>query len=135
MSSSAIRLLLVAVLAVTPAACGGAAGADERTLVLTVRHSRFDPGTVEVPAGARVRFEVRNTDPIAHELIVGDQAVQDAHETGSEEHHGEIPGEVSVAPGAVASTTYVFERPGTVLFGCHLPGHWAYGMQGAVRVR
>ena len=102
--------------------------------MLTVRHSRFSPSAVHVPRGTRVRFEVRNADPIAHELIVGDQATQDAHETGDEEHHGDVPGEVSVPPGATASTTFVFESPGTVLFGCHLPGHWAYGMQGVVRV-
>jgi uncharacterized cupredoxin-like copper-binding protein len=134
------RLLWVAVLATMPAACGGAASGREHSLareqivVLTVRHSRFVPSAVEVPNGTRVRFVVRNTDPIAHELIIGDQATQDAHETGNEEHHGEVQGEVSVAAGAAASTSYAFDRSGRVLFGCHLPGHWAYGMQGVVLV-
>ena len=135
MITTAGRLALAAVLSVAPAACDGAAGADEYSVVLSVRHSRFAPSVVDVAAGTRVRFVVRNADPIAHELIVGDQAVQDAHEKGSEEHHGDVPGEVSVPAGSTASTTYSFERPGTVLFGCHLPGHWAYGMQGVVRVR
>ena len=131
---AAARLLVAVVLAVTPAACGGAAGSEDRTVVVTIRHSRFAPSVVDVPAGTRVRFIVRNADPIAHELIVGDQAVQDAHEIGTEGHHGDLPGEVSVPPSSTASTTYAFERSGTVLFGCHLPGHWAYGMQGVVRV-
>jgi uncharacterized cupredoxin-like copper-binding protein len=140
MTASAARLLGAAVLVAMPAACGGAASGREHsllrehTVVLTVRHSRFVPSAVEVPNGTRVRFVVHNTDPIPHELIVGDQATQDAHETGSEEHHGDAPGEVSVAAGGTASTSYVFDRGGRVLFGCHLPGHWAYGMQGVVLV-
>ena len=106
-----------------------------RTVVLDVRFSRFSPSSVTVRRGETVRFVVDNRDPIPHELIVGDQAVQDRHETGTEPHHGDKPGEVSVAPGARAETTVTFPRSGRLLFGCHLPGHWAYGMKGTIRVR
>jgi uncharacterized cupredoxin-like copper-binding protein len=41
---------------------------------------------------------------------------------------------VSVAPGVRASTTFSFHEPGTVLYACHLPGHFAYGMHGRVVV-
>ncbi|MDQ4096467.1 MAG: plastocyanin/azurin family copper-binding protein, partial [Actinomycetota bacterium] len=99
-----------------------------RTVVLDIRFSRFVPSTVRARPGEVVRFFVRNHDPIPHELIVGDQAVQDRHENGTEPHHGERPGEVSVAAGATAQTTYTFVTPGRLFFGCHLPGHWAYGM-------
>ena len=113
----------------------GTAGTSGETVTLTVRHSRFLPSTVDVRPGATVRLVVRNLDPIAHELIVGDQGVQDAHEAGTETSHGDRPGEVSVPAGATVETTYTFPpRPGTVLLGCHLPGHWAYGMRGTVRV-
>lgn len=131
---AAARLLVVMVLSVTPAACGGTAASEDRTVVVTIRHSRFAPSVVDVPAGTRVRFVVRNVDPIAHELIVGDQAVQDLHANGTEAHHGEKPGEVSVAPGATAETTYRFTTAGRLLFGCHLPGHWAYGMRGTITI-
>lgn len=75
-----------------------------------------------------------NHDPIGHELIIGDAEVHARHATGHEPAHGEVPGEVSVAPGAKASTTFPFTQPGPVLFACHLPGHFAYGMKGTVRV-
>ncbi len=107
---------------------------QERTVTLDVRYSRFTPAELEVRPGTTVRFVVRNGDPIAHELIVGDQRVQDVHERGTEAHHGDRPGEVSVPPGGTATTTYTFSRPGKVLLGCHLPGHWDYGMRGVVRV-
>lgn len=113
---------------------GSTGGPTGETVTLTVRHSRFTPSTLEVRPGATVRLVVRNLDPIAHELIVGDQGVQDAHEAGTETTHGGEPGEVSVPAGATVETTYTFGRSGTVLLGCHLPGHWAYGMRGTVRV-
>lgn len=113
---------------------GCAAGPSVRTVELTIYHSRFSVDELRVRPGETVRFVLRNTDPIPHELIVGNQAVQDVHEAGSEVRHGR-PGEVSVAPGATAVTTYRFgPAPGRLLFGCHLPGHWAYGMQGTIRV-
>ena len=115
------------------AACSG--GGGERTVTIDVRHSRFSAAELRVRPGETVRFVLRNTDPIPHELIIGDQAVQDLHEAGTEAHHGDRPGEVSVAPGATAVTTYTFGRAGgALLFGCHLPGHWAYGMRGEIRV-
>ena len=113
--------------------CAGGHG-TERTVELTVHHSRFSLEELHVRPGETIRFVLRNTDPIPHELIVGDQSVQDIHELGTESHHGERPGEVSVAPGSTAVTTYRFGPAGRLLFGCHLPGHWDYGMKGAITV-
>ena len=116
------------------AVLGACADPSQRTIEITVHHSRFLPALIEVEPGDRVRFVIRNLDPIAHELILGSEEVQDRHENGTEPHHGTVPGEVSIPAGATATTTYVFEEPGSVPFGCHLPGHWAYGMRGQVLV-
>lgn len=117
------------------AGSGGAEGGG-RTVTLTIHHSRFSVDEVRVRPRETVRFVVRNTDPIEHELIVGDQAVQDGHEAGTDALHGDRPGEVSVAAGSTAVTTYRFGAAGgsPMLFGCHLPGHWAFGMHGTIRV-
>lgn len=124
----------VLVLALGVPAAGSSRPLD-RTVTLTVHHSQFSATTLRARPGQTVRFVVHNTDPIAHELIVGDRAVQEAHEAGSEAHHGDRPGEISVGPGATAVTTYTFgPASGGLLFGCHLPGHWAYGMHGTIRV-
>jgi uncharacterized cupredoxin-like copper-binding protein len=120
-------------------ATGSRAGdGPDRTVVVTMRHSRFEPAVVRVDPGERVRFVLRNTDPIDHEFILGDADVQRRHEQGRErQHHGEVPGERSVAAGQEAATTYAFPAglDGRELeFACHLPGHYAYGMHGRVRV-
>jgi uncharacterized cupredoxin-like copper-binding protein len=101
---------------------------------ISIHHSRFQPSELSFPAGTEVRFVIRNTDPIDHEFILGNQEVQDRHETGTEPHHGAIPGEVSIPAGEIAATTYRFGEPGMLLLGCHLPGHWDYGMRGLVVV-
>jgi len=115
------------------AAAGGEGEPEVRTVMLVARHSRFEPARVSVPPGTTVRFVVVNRDPIDHELIVGDPATHARHEAGREaHHHGEVPGEVSVPAGTTAVTTYRSSTPGDVVFACHLPGHFAYGMAGVL---
>ncbi|MDP9069446.1 MAG: plastocyanin/azurin family copper-binding protein [Actinomycetota bacterium] len=113
--------------------CAPASG-SERTVVLNIEHSSFGRDHLTFHKGEMVRFVLRNGDPIDHELIIGDAAVQQLHESGTETHHDARPGEVSVAAGATAETTYTFSEPGTLLFGCHLPRHYRYGMRGTIRV-
>lgn len=117
------------------AAWAGGGDGGGRTITVTIHHSRFSADELRVRPGERIRFVVRNTDPIEHELIVGDQAVQDRHEAGTDALHGGRPGEISVPAGATAVTTYRFGPAGApMLFGCHLPGHWAFGMHGTIVV-
>ena len=126
--------LLAAMLAVT-AGCAHRPSMPDAAQ-LEIHHSAFTPRSFSVRPGTTVRIVVRNTDPIDHELIVGDQATQDRHEHGTETHHdGSVPGQISVPAGSVVATTYRFAGPGRLLYGCHIPGHWAYGMHGAIDVR
>lgn len=136
------RVVLIGVIAVMLVSGAGLVAASAASPVpegpvevkLTIRHSRFVPAAITLPAGTTVRFVVDNTDSIAHELIVGGRVVQDNHEKGTDTVHAGVAGEVSVPPGEVRSTTYEFESPGEVLMGCHLPGHWDYGMRGQITV-
>jgi uncharacterized cupredoxin-like copper-binding protein len=103
-------------------------------VVVTIHHSAFSPNRVTVRPGETVSFVLRNTDPIDHEFILGNEAVQQRHEEGTEAHHGAIPGEISVPAGGKASTTYTFTLRRPLEYACHLPGHYAYGMRGLVVV-
>ena len=136
----AILVAACAAAALAAVAAGGSRAGDRpvRTVVVTMHHSRFEPALLRVEPGERVRFVLRNTDPIDHEFILGDAAVQRRHEQGRQrQHHGDVPGERSVPAGQEAATTYAFPASldGQVLeFACHLPGHYAYGMRGTVLV-
>ena len=126
----------LALLGAATAACGAAVAAPSpRTVHMTVHFSGFEPGDVAVRPGETVRFVLENTDPIDHEFILGDERVQLVHEEGTEAHHAPRPGEVSVPAGETVVTSYTFpERPGELLFGCHLPGHYDFGMRGTVAI-
>jgi uncharacterized cupredoxin-like copper-binding protein len=131
------HLAVVAVLTLSGGLALLRGGEATPTVVVTMHHSRFQPEVVRVAPGTTVRFLVRNSDPIDHEFILGDDAVQRRHEQGRErEHHGEVPGEVSVAAGGEAATTFTFRTggPASLEFACHLPGHYAYGMRGVALV-
>jgi uncharacterized cupredoxin-like copper-binding protein len=105
-----------------------------RTVHIVIHFSHFDPADIDVEPGQTVRFVVENTDPIDHEFIVGDEQVQQSHEAGTEAHHPPRPGEISIAPGETVVTTVTFPSTGSLLFGCHLPGHYAYGMRGTITI-
>jgi uncharacterized cupredoxin-like copper-binding protein len=116
------------------ASAGPVLGPGLVTVRVDVRYSRFRLSDLRVRTGTLVRFVIRNRDPINHEFVVGPPSVHAAHAHGTERTHPPVPGEVSVGPQAVGETVYRFDRPGTVEYACHLPGHLAFGMVGEITV-
>jgi len=129
------RLILGLCLAALAATACGRAEARTRVIEVDIEHSRFDPASIQVEPGSTVRFVVHNNDPIPHEFLIGDEAAQDRHETGTEPEHGARPGELSIPPGETRITTYNFPAQGSLLVGCHLPQHYDYGMRGEITIR
>jgi uncharacterized cupredoxin-like copper-binding protein len=109
-------------------------GPGDVTVQVDAEHSSFAPERLTVVEGTRVRFLLVNHDPIHHELITGGPEIHARHASGTEAEHPSIPGEVSVGPNGRAITTFTFDEPGTFEFACHLPGHYEYGMHGAIEV-
>jgi len=112
---------------------------------------RYQPASIMVQAGRRVTFAVHNAGKLPHEFILGDRATQLDHErqmqaappgTGHTHAHAPDPvaasssgtGAVSVPPGETRRLAWTFDKPGTVLYGCHVLGHWAAGMKGTIVV-
>jgi uncharacterized cupredoxin-like copper-binding protein len=130
-----VALAFVLLGAAIPAFRSASAGPGERTVNITIHFSRFTPSNVVAVPGETIRFVVQNTDPIDHEFIIGDRQVQLIHERGTEPLHPPKPGEMSVPAGTTQVTTFTFaSEPGALIFGCHVPGHYAYGMQGTVTI-
>jgi uncharacterized cupredoxin-like copper-binding protein len=105
------------------------------SIEIDIHFSRFEPASINVPVGVPVTFTIRNLDPIDHEWIVGTDAVQAKHRTGTELLHPEVPTEVFIRAGETQVTTVTFEATGSLSFICHLPAHEAYGMVGLVTIR
>jgi len=132
MKRRALATLLLLV-AATTVACGG--GASERALEVKMRYSRYLPASVEIKTGTTVDFELVNADPIEHEFVIGTAAEQLAHERGNphDPHNG--PGEALLAAGQSRHLRYTFRDAGTLLYACHRPGHYSYGMRGTITVK
>lgn len=111
-----------------------AARSPSDTIAISIRNSRFQPAHVTVRAGTPVRFVVTNGDPIAHEFVIGTPAEHRAHERAATEGHDGAPGQADLEIGETQVVPFVFPRPGTLEFACHVPGHFAYGMRGVIRV-
>jgi len=124
-----------------------------REVNIIARDYTFLPNTLDLSAGETVLLHVINGGLVVHEAIIGDMAVQDAWEVAEAATVGSPPGPtpvVSVPPGVsgirivVASGERVdltwtvpagADVPGAPpwIVGCHIPGHWAKGMQIPVR--
>ena len=101
----------------------------------------FDASEITVAAGETITFRITNTGNIAHDFTLGDQETQDKHEAEMAEmmENGETmshddPNAVVLAVGKTKELTWRFSEAGTVLIGCHQPGHYAAGMTGAISI-
>ncbi len=124
-------LAMAAIATLVVSGCGD--GTSARATV-AIHYSRFTPAVITVPAGVPVTITLRNDDPIEHEWIVGPPEVHERHRTGTESVHAEVPAEVTVPAFSTRVTTLTFEQAGEYAYICHLPGHEAYGMVGALRI-
>lgn len=99
---------------------------------------RFTPAQVQVKAGETVRFNVRNSGRIRHEMVLGSDADLQAHYAMMMKDPGmrhEEANAVSLDGGKSGQIVWKFDRAGSVSFGCLEPGHYAAGMKGAVSVQ
>ena len=98
----------------------------------------FEPSDVEVKMGETVTFAVTNGGQSPHEFVLGDDMVQQGHESEMQEMGGELmpdePYAITVQPGETGSLTWTFTEAGSLQFGCHMAGHFAQGMVGTIDV-
>lgn len=97
---------------------------------------RFAPDPITVKAGEPITFIVTNAGQIIHEFFVGTETEQADHAAemamGAMTHgHANA---LRVDPGKTGSLTMTFAEPGTLLIGCHEPGHYDAGMKATLSV-
>lgn len=104
---------------------------------------RFFPSQIHVKRGDTVRFDLRNSGELPHEMVIGTmdelkaRAALMKHVTTNGVAHDVDHGEhgVRVAPGDRGTLTWHFTRPGEFHYGCLLPGRFEAGMIGTIVVR
>ncbi len=116
----------------------GDAKAAKRTVQITMLDSmRFSPDTITAKLGETIRFTMKNTGALGHELVIGTQATLDEHAAlmakfPSMEH--DEPYMAHVGAGHHGSIVWTFNRPGSFAFACLIPGHYQAGMVGKITV-
>lgn len=114
------------------------ATARARTIELTMADNmRFTPNQIDVKQGETVRFVLKNSGQMLHEMVLGTKKELDEHAAlmakfPTMEH--EEPFMAHVKPGKTGEIVWTFNRPGDVDFACLIAGHYQAGMTGKVRV-
>ncbi len=99
----------------------------------------FDPTTVTVTAGQTIHLWFHNDGTVVHDAIIGDTVVQNDQAAamaadGVPQHGPNAPETLILDPGESGSLTYTAPASGTLIIGCHQPGHWEAGMKATLNV-
>jgi uncharacterized cupredoxin-like copper-binding protein len=98
---------------------------------------RFAPASVTVKQGETVKFVVKNSGKLMHEMVLGTMQELKEHGAMMQKHptmeHDE-PYMAHVAPGKTETMVWQFTKAGEFYFGCLVPGHLEAGMIGQIRV-
>lgn len=98
---------------------------------------RYSPAAITVRRGETIKFVVKNTGKLPHELVLGDVKSLKEHADMMRRHpdmEHDDPNMVKVAPGGTDTLIWKFTQAGTVDFACLIPGHYEAGMKGSIRV-
>jgi len=146
-----IAAALLSASALLVVGCSSDGDASSRTIDITMTDNAYAPPRFSVPKGETVTLRFTNDGSVRHEAVLGDEmAQQDHHDEMSASSmnddmdmgHGDDAGHggsddgdaVTVEPGKTGSITTRFDETGTVLIGCHEPGHWEDGMKATIDV-
>lgn len=110
----------------------------DRTISLDMKDEmRFVPAVLNVKQGETIRFVVRNSGKIMHELVIG--TMQDLQEHAAlmkkfpDMEHDE-PYMAHVKPGTTGEIVWQFSRDGQFHYACLIAGHFEAGMIGKIAV-
>ena len=98
---------------------------------------RFSPSEVTIRQGETVRFRVRNSGKVMHEMVLGTMQELKAHAELMKKHPGmehEEPHMAHVSAGRRETMVWQFNQPGEFYYGCLIPGHFETGMVGKIIV-
>lgn len=99
---------------------------------------RFAPAELTVKRGDTVRFNVKNSGKVMHEMVIGTLAELKEHADLMKKfpnmEHDE-PYMAHVKPGATERMVWQFTKTGEFYYGCLVPGHFEAGMVGKIIVK
>ena len=130
-------LLMLAVVALVIAACGGGSSEPSTELEVTVKEFQFTPNTWTVPAGEQVTITITNDGTVTHEWVLLQEGVAITSEADLPATEEELLADfVNVEEEVEAGTTktMTFQAPpaGTYQIICAIEDHFDAGMEGTL---
>lgn len=116
----------------------GKAANAKRTITVDMTDAmRFTPDNIKVKQGETIKFIVKNSGKVKHEMVLGTEKELKEHyevmKKNPEMEHAD-ESQVTVQPGKSGEIIWQFTKAGKVNFACLQVGHYDAGMKGAVMV-
>ena len=116
---------------------GKATNAKRTVKVEMLDTMRFNPQSITVKQGETIKFIIKNSGKVKHEMVLGTEKELKEHaevmKKNPEMEHAD-ENQVTVQPGKSGEIIWQFTKAGKVNFACLQPGHYDAGMKGAVMV-
>jgi len=128
-----ILFLLVTLLSLTLASCGGSAASNSIDVTLT--DFSFTPNQFTIPAGQEITLKVLNNGAVVHNFIIMKLGTSAGEAFDSDDEANVFWSERDIPPGGDLSVTFTAPtEPGDYQVVCKTQGHIASGMIATVTV-
>jgi uncharacterized cupredoxin-like copper-binding protein len=109
-----------------------------RTIAIDMNDTmRFSPADITVKQGETIKFVVKNSGKMMHEMVLGTMAELKEHGEMMRKHPGmehDEPYMSHVSPGKKEQMVWQFTKAGEFNYACLVPGHFEAGMVGKIKV-
>lgn len=116
---------------------GKATNAKRTVKVEMLDTMRFNPQSITVKQGETIKFIIKNSGKVKHEMVLGTEKELKEHaevmKKNPEMEHDDA-NQITVQPGKSGEIIWQFTKMGKVNFACLQPGHYDAGMAGTVTV-
>ena len=116
----------------------GESKAVNRTITVSMSDAmRFTPGQMDIKQGETIRFVIKNTGKVMHEMVIGTKKDLDEHAALMVKFPGmehDEPYMAHVGPGKTGQIVWTFNKAGNFDFACLIAGHYQAGMVGKMTV-
>lgn len=113
-----------------------------RTIQITMRETDgkmvFVPNRIDVRKGEQIKFAIRNSGELDHEIVVGTLDENLKHMAAmmkNPDMEHDDPNAKRLAPGKTGAILWKFTKAGEFDFSCLIPGHREAGMSGTIIVK
>lgn len=117
---------------------GKATNAKRTVKVEMLDTMRFNPQSITVKQGETIKFIIKNSGKVKHEMVLGTEKELKEHaevmKKNPEMEHDDA-NQITVQPGKSGEIIWQFTKAGKVNFACLQPGHYDAGMAGTVTVK